>query len=226
MLHSDDIVNHLPGVVWAKDCQLNYFACSNQLLTFIGLKNKTNIIGKSDFDLPWEKYASYYREGDSLVLSGKSNTFLHPMTFSSGKEALILTRKTPIKNSSNDIIGIMGIVTYLPGSHRLGIVKKLGLIDSSLNNRDGGIQQYILGNDFKELEISKREAVCLFYLIRGKTAKEIALILGISKRTSEKHLESIRIKFKCASKSEVISKAIGMGFVNYLPDDALIKKMI
>lgn len=226
MLHPNDIFNNLPGVAWVKDCKLNYFACSNQLLTFTGLKNKSNIIGKSDFDLPWEKYANFYRDGDDLILKEQSVTFLHPMRFPSGKEALILTRKTPIKNSLNDIVGIMGFITYLPGSDRLGIIKKLGLIDCSFNGKTNIGEQYILTENFKDLGISKREMACLFYLIRGKTANEIALILGISKRTSEKHLESLRIKFNCNSKSQVISKAIGMGFVNYLPSETFIEKVI
>ncbi len=226
-LQANDIVDNLPGLVWVKDRQLNYYACNNQLIAFTGLKDKDKIIGKSDFDLSWEKYAEYYRQGDDPILKGKSITYLHPMQFPSGKEALILTRKTPIKNSFNDIVGIMGLVTYLPGTNRIELIKKLNQFDCALWGGRRDIQaQYILADNFNNLEISKREADCLFYLIRGKTAKEIAIILFISKRTVEKHLESIRIKFNCESKSQVISKAIEMGFVDYLPNDFFINKMI
>lgn len=226
ILQPQDIVDNFPGIVWIKDQQLNYYACNHQLIKFTGLKNKDNIVGKSDFDLPWGKYAEYYRQGDDPILNGKSITYLHPMRFSSGKEGLILTRKTPIYNSLENIAGIMGFITYLPGTRKLELIRKLSFIDSSLQTSQEGQVQYILSDNFDDTRISKREAVCLFYLIRGKTAKEIALILGISKRTAEKHLESIRAKLNCGSKSEVFSKALELGFVNFLPNGTFIEKVI
>ena len=51
-----------------------------------------------------------------------------------------------------------------------------------------------------------RECDILHYLPRGKTAKQIALILGISYRTVERHLENIRIKTGVYSKAELIEK--------------------
>jgi len=226
LLQPADIIDNLPGIVWVKDCQLNYYACNKQLISYAGLKNSDNIIGKDDFYLPWAKYAEHYREGDLPILNGKSMTFLHPMRFTSGKEALILTRKTPLQNSFNSVVGVLGFVTPLPGTRRRQVINKLGIIDRSIRGHSNTQIQYILSDNFQDFDISKREAVCLFYLIRGKTAKEIGLILGISKRTAEKHLESIRAKFNCESKSQVISKAIEMGFVNFLPNDTFIDKVI
>lgn len=45
--------------------------------------------------------------------------------------------------------------------------------------------------------LTMREKECLEWLVKGKTAHEMALILGISKRTSEKHIEKIKEKLGC-----------------------------
>jgi DNA-binding CsgD family transcriptional regulator len=47
----------------------------------------------------------------------------------------------------------------------------------------------------------------------GKTAKEIADIIGRSKRTVEHHLEKIKLKTGSSSKSELIEKIIDERFV-------------
>jgi DNA-binding CsgD family transcriptional regulator len=53
--------------------------------------------------------------------------------------------------------------------------------------------------------------------MRGKTTKEIAKMLRLSHRTVEKHIETLKIKFNCIYKSEVIEKAFELGYSNILP---------
>lgn len=55
--------------------------------------------------------------------------------------------------------------------------------------------------------LSKKERLCLKYLLQGKTAKETGKIMSISHRTIETHHERIRVKTQCANKFEIISKA-------------------
>lgn len=53
--------------------------------------------------------------------------------------------------------------------------------------------------------LSKRESECLFYFSRGATMKEIAEYTHLSPRTIEAHLQNIRDKVGCRTKSELIS---------------------
>lgn len=53
-------------------------------------------------------------------------------------------------------------------------------------------------------KLSKKKLECLYYLVRGKTAREIASILNISPRTVEHYLEDIKFKWGCCSKSSLI----------------------
>lgn len=51
--------------------------------------------------------------------------------------------------------------------------------------------------------ISTREVEILMYLCRGMTMKEIAIELDISRRTVEAHLNNIKSKLKCYTRSEM-----------------------
>ena len=53
------------------------------------------------------------------------------------------------------------------------------------------------GHQFGRLYLTDREYECVNYLIRGKTAEEIAIILNISKRTVETHVQHIKRKMNC-----------------------------
>lgn len=53
------------------------------------------------------------------------------------------------------------------------------------------------------LILSKKEKTCLFYLVQGKSAEEIAIILSRSKRTVEGHIENIKQKLNCSKISQL-----------------------
>lgn len=55
------------------------------------------------------------------------------------------------------------------------------------------------------ITLSRREIDCLFYLSRGKIAKEIAQTLNISKRTVESYIASIKQKTGYYNKSRLIN---------------------
>lgn len=69
--------------------------------------------------------------------------------------------------------------------------------------------------------LTARQSECMFFLLRGKTAKEIARILNLSFRTVEGHIEGIKYKLVCSTKSELISKAIAEEYMNIIPTSLL-----
>lgn len=75
------------------------------------------------------------------------------------------------------------------------------------------IKHYHLSSHYGPVEITAREVDCLIGLLEGKTAPEIASRLGRSKRTVETHLNSVKQKLDCNTKSELIEKLIAKGFL-------------
>lgn len=55
--------------------------------------------------------------------------------------------------------------------------------------------------------LSQREKECVNLLIKGKSMKETASILGLSPRTVEHYLEDVKMKFDCRYKNEIFALA-------------------
>ncbi len=60
-----------------------------------------------------------------------------------------------------------------------------------------------------EVFLTLREAQCTSLWLRGNAVKKIAAELGLSARTVETHLEKVKQKLNCNSKSEVVNMLVG-----------------
>lgn len=56
------------------------------------------------------------------------------------------------------------------------------------------------------VDLTEREVECLSHLLKGKSAKLTASLMNISVRTVEFHLNNIKLKAKCRTKLELLSK--------------------
>jgi DNA-binding NarL/FixJ family response regulator len=57
------------------------------------------------------------------------------------------------------------------------------------------------------IDLNEREIEALTWIARGKTSAEIAIILGLSKRTVDFHLENARLKLGVQTRTEAVIKA-------------------
>jgi len=62
--------------------------------------------------------------------------------------------------------------------------------------------------DALKFKFTQKEIECISHMLDGKSAKETAEIMGISRRTVEFHIENIKNKLGCSTKAEVIAKCI------------------
>jgi DNA-binding CsgD family transcriptional regulator len=61
--------------------------------------------------------------------------------------------------------------------------------------------------------LTQREFECVKLLILGKSAEEVGLIVGISKRTVEKYLENVKKKFSCTKTTQLIYELTKSGLI-------------
>ena len=66
----------------------------------------------------------------------------------------------------------------------------------------------------KKIELSKREHQALTWAARGKTASEIAEIMGISYATARSHLEGARRKLACENVTHAVATALAIGLIS------------
>jgi len=65
-------------------------------------------------------------------------------------------------------------------------------------------------NNYIYPKLSIQELKCIYFLMEGKTATNIADLLNLSLRTVEMHLNSIKLKLNCQKKSDIIGTLINL----------------
>lgn len=102
----------------------------------------------------------------------------------------------------------IGFDTLFAMSMRTRLVQSKSLVTSSFVE-NGQITNLNL--------LSKRETECLQLIIRGKSARQLGIIMGISQRTVEEYLNNIKLKFGVSTKAEIIELVVNnMSHLNKL----------
>ena len=106
------IMDTIPQFIFWKDLDCVYLGCNQNFAKSAGLANPEEIIGLTDYDLPWSKEeAAFFRETDKKVM--ESNTpkinFEEPQTINTGEIRWLRTSKIPLKNKQGDILSLIHI---------------------------------------------------------------------------------------------------------------------
>ncbi|MEZ7891203.1 MAG: ATP-binding protein [Candidatus Wallbacteria bacterium] len=107
-----EILNSIPHSVFWKDCNGIYQGCNNAFARDIGIDSPDDVIGKTDFDLPWPKDdAVSYRKYDNEVITSKliKKDIVEPLKSSEGKQYWIKTTKVPLIKQNNEVFGVLGL---------------------------------------------------------------------------------------------------------------------
>lgn len=106
------ILDTIPQSVFWKDLHGRYLGCNASFARHAGLATPDDIIGKTDFDLPWPRQeAEAYRADDLAVISGNEPR-LHitePLQQADGSRIVIETSKIPLVDAGKIPYGIVGI---------------------------------------------------------------------------------------------------------------------
>ncbi len=120
------IMDNIPQFIFWKDRDSVYLGCNQNFATAAGFSKSSEIIGKTDYDLPWSKEEAdfYIKMDQKVMLSDQSEVnFEEPQTMSDGITKWIRTSKIPLKGPDGDVIGILG--TYEDITQRKEIELKL-----------------------------------------------------------------------------------------------------
>lgn len=63
----------------------------------------------------------------------------------------------------------------------------------------------------KELAITTRQLQIARHVVGGKTAREIASDLALSRRTVESHIDALRTRLDCANRCQLTAKLVRLG---------------
>ncbi|MGF7118572.1 PAS domain-containing sensor histidine kinase [Methanobacterium oryzae] len=107
-----NILENFPGVVFWKDTDSVYLGCNKNFSEAAGLKDTSEIVGKTDYELPWaDTEAEAYRADDKYVMKSgvpKLNIIETQLQFS-GRIAWFNTSKVPLFGPEDKVIGVLGV---------------------------------------------------------------------------------------------------------------------
>lgn len=206
-------IHPLPGIMlWKKSKNHVFLDVNKEFAHHFGFKDEASLIGKSDYDLPiaTSHTIEHFLAADKIVLeSGLAHRFLEIYQIKYYTPKIKLTVKSTFMTDNNTITGTLGYCIDLP-------LTILQFCNPGLNQTSGVYS--ISGFDHK---LSPRENECLFFTLQGKTAKEIAIILNLSRRTVEEYISSIKQKLNCTTKRDLILYCQEKEFMHIFPESLL-----
>jgi PAS domain S-box-containing protein len=105
------IVDNVPRAIFWKDKELRFVGCNKLFARIAGAPEISDIIGKTDKDMPWSAHADAYRADDLDVLrSRKPKLEIEEFNIDGkGRESWVVTSKVPIIDKNNEVIAILGM---------------------------------------------------------------------------------------------------------------------
>ncbi len=104
------LIESIPDLVWLKDPEGIYLTCNRKFERFYGALKK-DIRGKTDYDFVDKKLADFFRQNDQVAIdAGKPVINEEEVVYADdGHNEILETIKTPIYNSEDKLIGVLGI---------------------------------------------------------------------------------------------------------------------
>lgn len=214
-----------PGVIcWEKDAASVFVNANNNFSRLTGVKSTEQVVGITNYDLPSDisKLAEVVRANDKLVMLKKQPLRFLEVYHGIHDWYVCLVNRIPKYDAAGEVCGTIGIA--------IDVTKPLTNFGRLLSRKSFPTKNtlaqnsFAIGPDAANIILAPRQLECLFLLLHGKTAKESGRCMGISPRTVDQHLEVLKIKFNCHTRSELISAAIDHGFANIIPERFLTEQ--
>lgn len=106
------VMDNFPGVIFWKDKQSNYLGCNQAFATGAGLSHPSEIVGKSDWELPWSaaETNNYLSDDFKVMESGQAILNIAELQHQVNDRVVWLdTSKIPLRGPSGEVIGVIGV---------------------------------------------------------------------------------------------------------------------
>ncbi|MHC0062123.1 PAS domain S-box protein [Nostoc sp. UIC 10890] len=102
------VLDTFPQRVYWKDRQSRFLGCNPAFIRDSQLRTD-DLIGKTDFELPWAKLAHLYCADDAMVMNTRTPKlgYEEPFAGPNGEQLWLRTNKVPLTNSAGEVIGVL-----------------------------------------------------------------------------------------------------------------------
>lgn len=105
------ILDNIPQSIFWKNIDSVYLGCNKAFAESAGLSNPSQIVGMTDFDLPWkEEETRFFIECDKRIMDSDKPEFriIEPRLLADGTNSWNNTNKVPLHDENGKVIGILG----------------------------------------------------------------------------------------------------------------------
>ncbi|MEE9515387.1 MAG: PAS domain-containing protein, partial [Candidatus Brocadiales bacterium] len=102
------LVENLPQKIFYKDKNSVYVSCNDNYARDLKIK-LDEIVGKTDYEFYQKELAEKYRADDRRIMASGETEDIEEKYVRDGKEYIVYTVKTPVRNEKGVTIGILGI---------------------------------------------------------------------------------------------------------------------
>ncbi|MEI6261815.1 MAG: CHASE domain-containing protein, partial [Deltaproteobacteria bacterium] len=116
------ILDTVPQAIFWKDKAGVYLGCNLIFPPAVGLVGTEQVIGKTDFDMPWpRKEAEVYREDDAQVVASgiPKRNIVEQLQQADGARLWISTTKLPLLNAHGEVQGVLGVFEDITNRKRM-----------------------------------------------------------------------------------------------------------
>jgi PAS domain S-box-containing protein len=136
------VMNSIPQHIFWKDRNSVYLGCNQNFAISAGVGTPSDIVGKTDYDLPWRKEeADWYLELDRRVMASNRPVFrvIEPQSHAGGRQGWSETNKVPLHDEQGNVIGILG--TFEDVTERIEAQEALKQSEASLQRKTQELEQ-------------------------------------------------------------------------------------
>ncbi len=193
------LLAELPGSVYCKDIEGVYLGCNEYMAQMGGLNSPEEIVGKTDYDMPWHAQADALRIIDqSIINAGESKTLEETAKLANGRWATYLSTKKPLRDEAGNVIGLYGLSVDISKHKQLEsqLLKekqraKTHSVFSNIDQIIACLPGYVYWKNTNGVYLGCNNTLLTTLgfssmdEIIGKTDEDLAGILGWSKETAE-----------------------------------------
>lgn len=107
--HLNEVLRFLPGSIYVKNLEGVYLGCNAFQAKMAGFNDPKDVIGKTDYELPWKDNATKIRETDERIMRQKApEQIMEIAILHDGTQLTLLSIKAPLYDQDKNVIGIVG----------------------------------------------------------------------------------------------------------------------
>ncbi len=103
------LIDAIAASIYWKDKDGYILGCNKYMLKMAGVSNRSEIIGKTDYELVWKDYADKIRAADIFAMKTGSYTGEEHVALPNGEQRAYFSTKTQLRDNKGKVIGIAGV---------------------------------------------------------------------------------------------------------------------